>query len=158
MYAEEVKGLKEKIREMQKYEKHEEKSFKKQQEYLVILEGKYREVCEKAGVSASLNFTTSQEMNDRSSRFKSAKNRENSSSVGPTELKRIGVQSTKNLKKSFLDEQKNVKTAEDDKMEVNGFICMERECLFGLGLVDGSEIQGNEKYYYDPQKGERSIR
>ena len=115
MYAEEVKGLKDKIREMQKFEKHEEKSFKKQQEYLVILEGKYREVCEKAGVSASLNFTTSQEMNDRNGRFKSTKNRENSASVGPHDLKKIGVQSTKNLKRSVVEDNK---AHDDEKMEV----------------------------------------
>ena len=117
MYAEEVKGLKDKIRDMQKFEKHEEKSFKKQQEYLVILEGKYREVCEKAGVSASLNFTTSTEMNDRQHRFKSAKNRENSSSVGPHEIKKVGAQSTRNLKQSLIEHNKT----DDDKIEV---MCM----------------------------------
>lgn len=62
-YAEEVKGLKEKIRELQKNQQHEEKTAKKQQEYLVMLEQKYREVCEKAGVSASLNVSRAEENN-----------------------------------------------------------------------------------------------
>ena len=116
MYAEEVKGLKEKIRDMQKHDKHEEKSFKKQQEYLVILEGKYREVCEKAGVSASLNFTTAQEMNERTQKFKPIKVRD--SSAGRIESKKMGmgVQTTKNGKKAFDDEDNVVEG--DEKIEV----------------------------------------
>lgn len=65
MYAEEVKGLKEKIRELQKQQKHDEKGSKKQQEYLVNLEQRYREICEKFGVSPSLNFSRAEEHNER---------------------------------------------------------------------------------------------
>ena len=118
MYAEEVKGLKEKIREMQKHEKHEEKSFKKQQEYLVILEGKYREVCEKAGVSASLNFTTAQEMNERNQRFKSLRVRD--TSAGAREVKKIG--STYSTKHGKLAGDDETKSDTDEKIEVESLV------------------------------------
>ena len=108
MYAEEVKGLKDKIRNMQKHEKHEEKSFKKQQEYLVILEGKYREVCEKAGVSSSLNFSTAQEINENNRRFR-PKLRESSSSKDVKRAIRPSVHSTKNRRDNDSgDEQMEV--------------------------------------------------
>lgn len=109
MYAEEVKALKDKIRDMQKHEKHEEKSFKKQQEYLVILEGKYREVCEKAGVSSSLNFTTAQDINDRNLKFK-PKVRE---SVGISQdLRKLGAQSAKNGRRVLENEEGSVDGSE----------------------------------------------
>ena len=114
MYAEEVRGLKEKIKELQRHGKHEEKSFKKQQEYLVILEGIYREVCEKAGVSSSLNFTTAQEINDRNQRFKFLKVQTNDD-VDSKALRRVGAHSVKNFKQS-VDRQG--KGFEADKMEV----------------------------------------
>lgn len=63
LYAEEVKGLKEKIKDLQKTQQQEAKTAQKQQEYLIGLEQKYREVCEKAGISASHNATRAEEIN-----------------------------------------------------------------------------------------------
>lgn len=111
MYAEEVKGLKDKIREMQQQEKHAEKSFKKQQEYLVTLESKYREVCDKAGVSASMNYTTAQEMDERSQRFKILRVRDPS-----TEIKKVIPLSTRNDNRRSMDLLNN--SVEEDKIEV----------------------------------------
>lgn len=70
MYGEEVRGLKDRIRELQKAAKHEEKSSKKQQEYLVTLEQKYREICEKAGVSSSMNHTRAEDQKQFNIQFK----------------------------------------------------------------------------------------
>lgn len=121
MYAEEVKGLKEKIRELQKHGKHEEKSFKKQQEYLVILEGKFREVCEKAGVSSSLNFTTAQEMNERSQRFKTVNQlKAHDNEIGGS-FRKVGVHSTKNSVRSVDKPDKF--NSDGEKIEVRSPKC-----------------------------------
>lgn len=131
MYAEEVKGLKEKIREMQKHGKHEEKSFKKQQEYLVILEGKYREVCEKAGVSSSLNFTTAQELNENRQKFGI---KVQGNEMSSRDIKKLGPQSAKNGLRSV--DKKG--TADSEKIEVKA---MERVLVFILkNVAYGSEI------------------
>ena len=55
--GEEIRKLKDELRDQQKKENEIEKTQRKQQEYLTVLEQKYREGCKKLGVSPSLNFT-----------------------------------------------------------------------------------------------------
>ena len=44
------------MRELKKNKEQETKGSKKQQEYIIQLEQKYRDICAKAGVSASPGF------------------------------------------------------------------------------------------------------
>jgi len=61
-YLEENRCLREKINNMQGINRHNEHSFKKQQEHVVTLTRQYRLVCEKLGISASLNFSKAEEL------------------------------------------------------------------------------------------------
>lgn len=47
---------------MQAINRHNEHSFKKQQEHVVTMTRQYRLVCEKLGISASLNFSRAEEL------------------------------------------------------------------------------------------------
>ena len=55
-YEEELRTLKAQVKELKKHKEHEAKGSKKQQEYLIQLEQKHREVCSKFGVSPSNTF------------------------------------------------------------------------------------------------------
>ena len=52
------------MREVQEVSRVNEKNFKKQQEYLTNLNHQYALVCEKIGVSTSLNFSKPDELNE----------------------------------------------------------------------------------------------
>ena len=62
-YNDEAKQLREKIKTLQNANRLNEKTFKKQQEYLVALSNQYRIICDKLDISPSLNFTKSEELN-----------------------------------------------------------------------------------------------
>lgn len=61
-YLEENRCLREKINNMQAINRHNEHSFKKQQEHVVTMTRQYRLVCEKLGISPSLNFSRAEEL------------------------------------------------------------------------------------------------
>ena len=52
--AEELKANRARIREMQEKNRNEEKNFKKQQEYISVLQTKYTEACGKLGIQPNL--------------------------------------------------------------------------------------------------------
>jgi len=62
-YGEETKQLKGEIRELIEYLRNYERKFKGQQEWLVVLEHRHKEVCDELGISASLNFSHQEESN-----------------------------------------------------------------------------------------------
>eukprot|EP01017_Pseudomicrothorax_dubius_P039442 TRINITY_DN6051_c0_g1_i3.p1 TRINITY_DN6051_c0_g1~~TRINITY_DN6051_c0_g1_i3.p1 ORF type:complete len:433 (-),score=106.97 TRINITY_DN6051_c0_g1_i3:36-1334(-) len=57
MLLEDLKAAREKNRSLQEKSRAEEKRMKKQQEFLVVLETQYREVCAKFGVAPTLNYS-----------------------------------------------------------------------------------------------------
>lgn len=62
---EEIHGYKEKGKELHAKRFTDEREFKIQQEYLTLLEEKYRQGCQELGLSASLNFSRAEEQNER---------------------------------------------------------------------------------------------
>lgn len=62
--AEEVKSLRDKMRDVQEVSRVNEKNFKKQQEYLTNLNHQYALVCEKVGIPTSVTFTKPDELNE----------------------------------------------------------------------------------------------
>ena len=54
---EENKAFRKRIKELQEADRRNEKNYKKQQEYVVVLEQRYRLLCANVGISASLNFS-----------------------------------------------------------------------------------------------------
>lgn len=64
IYQEEIRKLRDEIRDQQKKEIEYEKEQRKQHEYLTVLEQRYREICKKNGISASLNFTRAERQNE----------------------------------------------------------------------------------------------
>ena len=62
---EEIQGYKDKAKEVHAQHMADQREFKIQQEYLTLLEAKYREGCLETGLSASLNFSRAEEQNER---------------------------------------------------------------------------------------------
>ena len=60
---EEAKAIRQKIKHMVETNRLNDKTFVRQQEYLVALNNQYRILCEKLGVAPSMNFTRSEELN-----------------------------------------------------------------------------------------------
>ena len=62
-YDTDLKKLRGELRDLNEQKRLDDINFKKQQEYLVKLEHKYRDVCDRMGVSSSLNFTKAENSN-----------------------------------------------------------------------------------------------
>jgi len=57
----EIKSLKDQIKEDKKKEKENEELYKKQQKDLTYLEERYRDICNKMGISATFKFFREEE-------------------------------------------------------------------------------------------------
>lgn len=60
---EEAKAIRQKIKHMIETNRLNDKTFVRQQEYLVCLNNQYRILCDKLGVAPSMNFTRQEELN-----------------------------------------------------------------------------------------------
>jgi len=60
---EEAKAIRQKIKHMVETNRLNDKTFVRQQEYLVALNNQYRILCDKLGVAPSMNFTRQDELN-----------------------------------------------------------------------------------------------
>lgn len=111
-FNDEARQIREKIKKTQTINKQNERVFKTQQEYLVLLSNQYRMVCDKLGVAPSMNFTRAEELTN----IITTKQKEAKAKMDEIASFKTTVASQRKMEKSkSTKESKELKNAKDTK-------------------------------------------